>query len=112
MKIIKSKFYHESIYNDLPHKHISIYYTDDSKDIHEGIWAAVDEENQVQYLLNGTIMFLPYDSWGMEIPIGDDVDLTQFRTSDYMVVANEIWDNIARRENIDPETTDTLFIVR
>ena len=117
MKILKSKFYHESIYNDLPRKKIDIYYTENGKEgVHESIWAAVDEENNVQYLLNGAVMFSPYDSWGMEIPLGDTVDLSQFRTNDpdssHMVVANEVWDKLAEREKVDTETTDVIFIVR
>ena len=45
----------------------------------EGIWVAKDEENKVMYLLNHAIMFYPFPSWGMELPLQDEIDLFPYR---------------------------------
>lgn len=45
----------------------------------EGIWVAKDEENKVMYLLNHSIMFYPFPSWGMELPLQDEIDLFPYR---------------------------------
>ena len=45
----------------------------------EGIWVAKDEENKVMYLLNHSVMFYPFPSWGMELPLQDEIDLFPYR---------------------------------
>lgn len=45
----------------------------------EGIWIAKDEENRVMYLLNHAIMFFPLPSWGMELPLKEEIDLYKYR---------------------------------
>ena len=45
----------------------------------EGIWVAKDEENKVMYLLNHAVMFYPFPSWGMELPLQDEIDLFPYR---------------------------------
>lgn len=45
----------------------------------EGIWVAKDEENKVMYLLNHALMFHPLPSWGMELPLCDEIDLHKYR---------------------------------
>lgn len=45
----------------------------------EYAWVAKDEENKVMYLLNSLVSFHPMPSWGMELPLGEDVDVTDYR---------------------------------
>ena len=45
----------------------------------EYAWVAKDEKNKVMYLLNSLVSFHPIPSWGMEVPLGDDVDVTDYR---------------------------------
>lgn len=45
----------------------------------ENIWVAKDEENKVMYLLNQAVMFYPIPTWGMELPLQDDIDLYKYR---------------------------------
>ena len=45
----------------------------------ESIWVAKDEENKVMYLLNHAVMFYPFPTWGMELPLQDEIDLFPYR---------------------------------
>lgn len=76
MKIKKSTIARTSSIGELPAGKITISLKGSEK---EGIWVAKDEENKVMYLLNHTIMFYPFPTWGMELPLQDEIDLFPYR---------------------------------
>lgn len=45
----------------------------------ESIWVAQDKKNNVMYLMNHALMFYPLPSWGMELPLSADLDMTPYR---------------------------------
>ena len=45
----------------------------------ESIWVAVDKINKVMYLMNHAAMFIPLPSWGMELPLSRNLDMTPYR---------------------------------
>lgn len=109
MKVYKSKFNEGvDIYNQLPQKRITVFFDNKGKQECEGIWVAVDEKHNVQYLLNHAVMFSPYRSWGMEIPMGDNIDLSKFRSESpdtaEFTVAPEAWNTMVEEDYLDPET--------
>ena len=76
MKIKKSTIARTSSIGELPAGKITISLNGSEK---EGIWVAKDEENKVMYLLNHSVMFYPFPSWGMELPLQDEIDLFPYR---------------------------------
>ena len=76
MKIKKSTIVRTSSIGELPAGKITISLNGSER---EGIWAAKDEENKVMYLLNHAFMFYPFPSWGMELPLQDEIDLFPYR---------------------------------
>ena len=76
MKIKKSTIARTSSIGELPAGKITISLNGSEK---EGIWVAKDEENKVMYLLNHAIMFYPFPTWGMELPLQDEIDLFPYR---------------------------------
>lgn len=39
------------------------------------MWAAVDESHNLMYLLNDALSLYPYSSWGLELPLKDEINL-------------------------------------
>lgn len=76
MKIKKSTIARTSSIGELPAGKITISLNGSEK---EGIWVAKDEENKVMYLLNHAIMFYPFPTWGMELPLQNEIDLFPYR---------------------------------
>lgn len=64
----------------------------------ENIWVRKDPENDVMYLSNHAVMFYPMPSWGMELPLRDDIDLYPFRGDSpddtVITVAPEAYDEL------------------
>lgn len=81
----------------------------------ESIWVAKDINNGVMYLLNHAIMFYPLPSWGMELPLCDEIDLYKYRGDSSadtdITVAPEAYE--ALKDYIDPDTDsfDTMKFV-
>lgn len=50
----------------------------DGNDV-ETIWVAQDKKNNVMYLMNHAVMFYPLPSWGMELPLSGDLNMTPYR---------------------------------
>lgn len=91
MKITESLIKREGAIFDLPkHKH-RINFGDGNT---ENIWVAIDRENEVMYLFNHALGFMPLPSWGMEIPIYKS-DLSSYRGETFedsaMTVAPEAY---------------------
>lgn len=76
MKIKKSTIARTSSIGELPAGKIVITLKGSER---EGIWVAKDEENKVMYLLNHAVMFYPFPTWGMELPLQDEIDLFPYR---------------------------------
>ena len=76
MKIKKSTIARPFSIGELPAGKITISLNGSER---EGIWAAKDDENKVMYLLNHAVMFYPFPSWGMELPLQDEIDLFPYR---------------------------------
>ena len=77
MKIRKSKIERNSPIGDLPKDKVRISIK--GKGV-ENIWVAKDVDNKVMYLLNHALMFYPFPSWGMELPLTyDTIDLYKYR---------------------------------
>ena len=76
MKIKKSTIVRPFSIDELPAGKITINLKGAER---EGIWVAKDEENKVMYLLNHSVMFYPFPSWGMELPLQDEIDLFPYR---------------------------------
>ena len=72
MKILKSTNIIEGSISDLPHIHICTHV---NKKDREGMWAAVDESHNLMYLLNDALSLYPYSSWGLELPLKDEINL-------------------------------------
>lgn len=74
MKIHKSKIERPSDFNieslELGKVHITLNGSNG-----ESIWVRKDPDNNVMYLSNHALMFFPFPSWGMELPLCDDIDL-------------------------------------
>lgn len=45
----------------------------------ESIWVIKDPENKLMFLVNNCVALSPLPSWGLELPIGDSVDITELR---------------------------------
>ena len=45
----------------------------------ENIWVAKDDENKVMYLLNNSLHFYPFPSWGIELPLSEEFDISKIR---------------------------------
>lgn len=76
MKVRESKIERNTPIEELPKDKVRI--TCQGEDP-ERIWVAKDEENKVMYLLNDALMFYPMPSWGMELPLQDEIDLYKYR---------------------------------
>ena len=77
MKIRKSKIERNSSIGDLPKGKVRISIKGGEI---EYIWVAKDEDNKVMYLLNHAVMFYPFPSWGMELPLTNGtIDLYKYR---------------------------------
>ena len=76
MKIKKSTIVRPFSIDELPAGKIVVTLKGSER---EGIWVAKDEENKVMYLLNHSVMFYPFPSWGMELPLQDEIDLFPYR---------------------------------
>lgn len=77
MKIHKSKIERPLDFNieslELGKTHITLHGKNG-----ESIWVRKDPDNNVMYLSNHALMFFPFPSWGMELPLCDDIDLYQY----------------------------------
>lgn len=64
----------------------------------ERIWVRKDPENKVMYLANHAVMFYPMPSWGMELPLCDEIDLHPYRGDKYeeteFTVIEETFENL------------------
>ena len=76
MKIKKSTIARPFSIGELPAGKITINLKGAER---ESIWAAKDEKNKVMYLVNHSVMFYPFPSWGMELPLQDEIDLFPYR---------------------------------
>lgn len=115
MKIRKSKIKRPSDFRigvNLPHGKVRITMQGSEG---ESIWVAKDINNGVMYLLNHALMFYPLPSWGMELPLCDEIDLYKYRGDSSadtdITVAPEAYE--ALKDYIDPDTDsfDTMKFV-
>lgn len=82
----------------------------------EGIWVRKDPENKVMYLANDAVMFFPMPSWGMELPLCEEIDLYPYRGDTYndteFTVCNEVYEHLTKSNFIkeDDEFDVTLYL--
>lgn len=74
--------------------------TGDKDDYPESIWVAKDEKNKVMYLMNHALMFYPFPSWGMELPLKDNLNILPYRGNTFhdlnMTLLPEAYEHIKK----------------
>ena len=95
MKISRSSVVRDCEIGDLPRGKCSICFGGED---YEGIWIAKDEKNKLMYLLNHALGFYPIPSWGMELPLKDEIDLIEYRGNSFdetsFTLCQEAYDNL------------------
>lgn len=80
----------------------------------ERIWVAKDEENKVMYLLNHSLIFYPLPSWGMELPLKEEIDLYKYRGDKFedpdITVCEEAYEALKEFINDKDEFDHVAFI--